>query len=418
MLDTLEKIERKLMVGEGSRTEFKDVSLTKRGVEFPDGTAIAGDMVAFANAAGGTIFLGVSDDGIVRGVPRGRLRDIESWIIDVSTNKCNPPIRPILRRKQLMGPDGVGVVLLLVEIHRGSFVHATIDGYHYARLGSSKRPLTGLQLARLFQERGRAFVYEEQPVSTATIDDLNQGKIERYFGDTKTKIPWQDLLLNTKIIARLEDDVVCPTVAGLLVFGKAPQDDMPHAYIEAAVYRDIHLTSDDLVHSEPIQGPVDLQIESAVKFVRRFMQRPSRKPVGRNDYSQYDLRMIREAIVNAVAHRDYLITGSKIRMFLFSDRIEIYSPGGLPNTLTIDSMAYRVFTRNQLLVNFLSRMKSATTGELFIGSRGEGVRTILDVGESQAGRPPVYNLYGDELMLKIWGKPSPHATKAPVTEDV
>lgn len=417
MLDTLEKIERELMVGEGSRTEFKEVSLTKRGVEFPDGTAIADDMVAFANAAGGTIFLGVSDDGIVRGVPRDRLRDIESWIIDVSTNKCNPPIRPILRRRQLIGPDGVGVVLLLVEIHRGSFVHATIDGYHYARLGSSKRPLTGLQLARLFQERGRAFVYEEQPVPTATIDDLNQSKIDRYFGDIKAKIPWENLLLNAKIIAKFEGDVVRPTVASLLVFGKAPQDDMPHAYIEAAVYRGTRLTSDDLVHSERIQGPVDLQIESAVKFVRRFMQRPSRKPVGLNDYSQYDLRMIRDAIVNAVAHRDYLITGSKIRMFLFSNRIEIYSPGGLPNTLTIDSMAYRVFTRNQLLVNFLSRMKSATTGELFLESRGEGVRTILDIGEAHAGRPPVYNLYGDELMLTIWGKPSPHATRTPVAED-
>ena len=415
MLDTLEEIKRQLMVGEDSRTEFKEVALGKRGVQFTDTEAIAGEMVAFANAAGGTIFLGVSDDGIVRGVPHDRLRDIESWIVDVGTNNCYPPIRPILRRQQLIGPDGVEVILL-VEICRGSFVHATSDGRHYERVGSSKRTLAGAQLARLFQERGRAFVFDEQPVPTATFDDLNQGKIERYFGDIKTKIPWQNLLLNAKIIAKLEGDVVYPTVAGLLVFGKAPQDDMPHAYIEAAVYRGTHLTSDDLVHSERIQGPADLQIESAVKFVRRFMLKPARKPVGRNDYSQYDIRTIREAIVNAVVHRNYLITGSKIRMFLFSDRIEIYSPGGLPNTLTIESMAYRAFRRNQLLVNFLSRMKSATTGHVFLESRGEGVRTILEIGEAHAGRPPVYNLYGDELRLKIWSKPSPHETREPITE--
>ena len=418
MLDSLEEIERQLMVGEDSLSEFKEVSLTKRGVKSPNSTAIAGEMVAFANAVGGTIFLGVSDDGIARGVPRDRLRDIENWIINVGTNNCDPPIRPILRREQLIGPDGVEVVILLVEIRRGSFVHVTSDGRHYERVGSSKQILAGAQLARLFQERGRTFVFDEQPVPTATLDDLDQGKIKRYFGDTRDRIPWQNLLLNTKIIAKLEDSVLCPTVAGLLVFGKAPQDDMPHAYIEAAVYRDIHLTSDDLVHSEPIQGPIDLQIESAVNFVRRFMLKPARKPVGRNDYPQYDIRTIREAIVNAVAHRNYLITGSKIRMFLYSDRIEIYSPGGLPNTLTVDSMAYRVFTRNQLLVNFLSRMKSATTGELFLESRGEGVRTILDIGEAHAGRPPVYNLYGDELMLTIWGKPSPHASRAPTIEDV
>ena len=417
MLDSLEEIERQLDVGEDSLSEFKEVSLSRKGVRSPNSNAIAGEMVAFANAAGGTIFLGVGDDGIVLGLPSDRLRDIESWIINVGTNNCKPPIRPILRRQQLISPDDVDVVILLVEIRRGSFVHSTSDGRYYERVGSSKQILTGAQLIRLFQERGRIFVFDEQPVPTATYDDLNQDKIKRYFGDARARIPWQNLLLNTKIIAKLEDDVMCPTVAGLLVFGKAPQDDMPHANIEAAVYRGIHLTSDDLVHSERIQGSIDRQIESAVKFVRRFMQIPSRKPVGRNDYAQFDLRTIREAIVNAVAHRNYLITGSKIRMFLYSDRIEIYSPGGLPNTLTVDSMAYRVFTRNQLLVNFLSRMKSATTGELFLESRGEGVRTILDIGEAHAGRPPVYNLYGDELMLTIWGKPSPHATRAPVTAD-
>ncbi|MCY4674630.1 MAG: putative DNA binding domain-containing protein [Bacteroidetes bacterium] len=417
MLNTLEGIKRQLMVGEDSRTEFKEVALGQRCEQFTDTEAIAVEMVAFANAAGGTIFLGVSDDGIVQGVPCDRLRDVESWIVDVGTNNCYPPIRPILRRQQFIGPDGVEVVILLVEICRGSFVYATSDGRHYERVVSSKQILAGAQLARLFQERGRAFVFDEQPVQAATFDDLSQGKIERYFGDIKTKIPWQNLLLNAKIIAKFEGDVVYPTVAGLLVFGKAPQDDMPHAYIEAAVYRGTHLTSDDLVHSERIQGPVDRQIESAVKFVRRFMLKPAPKPVGRNDYPQYDIRTIREAIVNAVAHRDYLITGSTIRMFLFSDRIEIYSPGELPNTLTIESMAYCAFRRNQLLVNFLSRMESTTTGHAFIESRGEGVRTILEIGEAHAGRPPVYNLYGDELMLKIWGKPSPHETREPITED-
>ena len=112
--------------------------------------------------------------------------------------------------------------------------------------------------------------------------------------------------------------------------------------------------------------------------------------------------------MNAVSHRDYSIAGSKIRLFLYADRLELYSPGALPNTLTIETMPFRVFTRNQLLVAFLSRMKSCRTGRAFLESRGEGVRRILEAGEAHAGRRPVYELFGEELRLTIWAKPSPH----------
>ena len=114
--------------------------------------------------------------------------------------------------------------------------------------------------------------------------------------------------------------------------------------------------------------------------------------------------VVDEAIVNAVAHRDYAISGSKIRLFLFADRLELYSPGKLPNTLTLDDMPYRTFTRNQLLVGFLSRIRSKRTGQVFLESRGEGVRKILWEGEAYSGRRPEYELFGDELRLTLWTK--------------
>ena len=120
--------------------------------------------------------------------------------------------------------------------------------------------------------------------------------------------------------------------------------------------------------------------------------------------SAYDLGVIDEAIVNAVAHRDYAITGSKIRLFLFADRLEMYSPGKLPNTITLDDMPYRTFTRNQLLVSFLSRLRSKRTGQVFLESRGEGVRKILEDGEAHSGCRPEYELFGDELRLTLWAK--------------
>ena len=93
------------------------------------------------------------------------------------------------------------------------------------------------------------------------------------------------------------------------------------------------------------------------------MQHPTRaRPAGSSD-PPYDLDVVDEAIVNPVAHRDYAISGSKIRLFLFADRLELYSPGGLPNTITLDEMPYRTFTRNQLLVSFLSRVRSKRTDQ-------------------------------------------------------
>ena len=199
-----------------------------------------------------------------------------------------------------------------------------------------------------------------------------------------------------------------PTLSGLLAFGKLPQTHLPSAYVEGAVYRGTRLTSDDLVHSESIKGRVDTQIDDATAFVERFMLKPARKPSGREDHPQYEIGAVHESIVNAVAHRDYSISGSKIRLFLFADRLELYSPGALPNTLTVETMPYRVFTRNQLLISFLSRMNSHRSGLAFLESRGEGVRRILEASEAHSGRHPVYELFGEELRLTIWAKPSPH----------
>lgn len=150
------------------------------------------------------------------------------------------------------------------------------------------------------------------------------------------------------------------------------------------------------------------QIDGAVAFVDRFMLKPARRPIGREDHPQYTLGAVHEAVVNAVAHRDYAMAGAKIRLFLFADRLELYSPGALPNTVTLETMPYRVFTRNQLLVSFLSRLQSPVTGQRYLESRGEGVRRILEESESHSGRRPEYKLLGAELLLTIWAKPSPH----------
>ena len=406
MFDTKDQILSQLRAGEDGRAEFKEVRLGDRGVISPDTEDLAGELVAFANAEGGVVFLGVDDSGAVRGVPPEGMDTVENWAINVATHNCDPPIRPTLRKEMLPGATGDDQRILLAEAPRGLYVHRTSGGRYYLRVGSTKRDLTPPELARLFQERGREYVFDEQPVLTATVDDLNRNRLEAFFGRSPT-IPWLDLLRNTRVTFRDEDGMDHPTVAGLLIFAREPTEFLASGSIEAACYRGTRLSSDELVHAERLAGPVPDQIDAGVAFVARFMRTPAGDRPSDRDAPSYDLDVVDEAIVNAVAHRDYAIAGSKVRLFLFADRLELYSPGKLPNTITLDDMPYRTFTRNQLLVSFLSRLRSKRTGQVFLESRGEGVRKILQDGEAHSGRRPKYELFGDELRLTLWAKMPP-----------
>ena len=134
-----------------------------------------------------------------------------------------------------------------------------------------------------------------------------------------------------------------PTVAGLLVFATEPTEFLASGSIEAACYSRTRLSTDDLIHAERLGGPVSDQIDAGIAFVARFMQASPGKGRSEGTVSTYDLGVVDEAIVNAVAHRDYAIAGAKIRLFLFANRLELYSPGKLPNTITLDDMPYRTF---------------------------------------------------------------------------
>ena len=128
MFDTLDEIRRQLEVLEDARAEFKEVLLRDRGVRSPNTEEMAGEMVAFANAEGGVIFLGVDDDGVVRGIPAEHTGDVEAWVINVASNNCDPPIRPILRKEHLHDPSGSQRLVILVEIRGGSTSTARAEG--------------------------------------------------------------------------------------------------------------------------------------------------------------------------------------------------------------------------------------------------------------------------------------------------
>ncbi len=227
MFDTTDKILNQIRAGEDSGAEFKEVRLGDRVCVLSPGTeSLAAELVAFANADGGVVFIGVDDSGAVTGIPSERLDQVERWIVDIATNNCEPPIRPNLRKVLIPVDSGSAQHVLLAEVSRGLYVHRTSGGRYFVRVGSTKRNLTPRELARLFEQRCRNYVFDEHAVLSASVNDLNRYRLEAYFGRSPT-IPWLDLLRNTRVTFRDENSVDRPTVAGLLTF-LITEDSQPH----------------------------------------------------------------------------------------------------------------------------------------------------------------------------------------------
>ncbi len=215
-------------------------------------------------------------------------------------------------------------------------------------------------------------------------------------------------------MARLDDGVLRSTVAGVLMAAQDPRNWMPNAFIQAVAYRGtggVPAEPGDIyqLDAADITGPLDQQIIDACRFVMKNMTTTATKSLGRQDLPQFDMTAVFEAVVNAVAHRDYSIHGSKIRLRLFADRLEIYSPGAIANTMTVDSLAYRQSARNETITSLLARCPIPTNAPFktdrvtLMDKRGEGVRIILENSTKLAGKIPEYRLLDEaELLLTIY----------------
>ena len=222
------------------------------------------------------------------------------------------------------------------------------------------------------------------------------------------------LLTKLAISTRDEDGVLRPTIAGLLMTSVKPERHLQHAFIQAVAYRGTEITLDSLSpyqrDAQDIGGPLSQQILGACDFVRKNMQVAAHKGEsgGRQDLPQFDMVAIFEALTNAVAHRDYSMTGSKIRLRLFDDRIELYVPGMLANSMTAEDLPFRQATRNEAITNLLARCpvtedRLIDHRNFFMDRRAEGVPLILNRSESLSGQRPDYRLISDsELMLTIY----------------
>ncbi|MBF8272804.1 MAG: putative transcriptional regulator [Magnetococcales bacterium] len=407
MFDSVEELLRKIRLGEDSSLEFKIVVMTGNKVKAPSRDDLADEIAAMANTASAVIVFGVDDKtGDIVGIPRQHLDAVERYIFEVCEDSIKPSV--LFRSLRMELPDTLGSpkAVLKVEIPRSLFVHKSPGGY-FRRQGSSKREMDTPYLSRLLQQRNLAQLirFDELPVPGSSLSDLEETLWQRFLG--KHSAEAVTTLRKLGLLKSDDEGVERITVAGVLMCSKKPAQWMPNAFIMAVRYRGSRQDTNQQVDAMDIHGPLDEQVKSALFFVRRNMSVAARKSPGRVEIPQFSMRAIFEAVVNAVAHRDYSISGSKIRLFMFDDRLELYSPGALPNTITIDSLPLRQVTRNELLTTFLARCPvnedaEAMQRQYFMEKRGDGVGIIMNESFNNSGQLPKYRLIDDtELLLTI-----------------
>lgn len=415
MFDTPEQVLETIRVGGDSLLECRAMVFASGEVKRPGHDELTDELAAFANTRGGVVVLGVHDTTReVVGIPPEHLDRAEQFAAEIVRDSIRPPLYPVIERMELPGTDGRMRPVLRVEVARSLFVHESPGGY-LQRAGGSKRIMESGYLAWLFQQRnhGRLIRFDELAVPHTALEDLDPELVDRFCKSREQGD--RPILLQKLGMATDERGSLRPSVAGVLLGARHPEQWLRHAFIQAVAYRGESVVSSGdegayQLDAGDITGPLDVQVVEACRFVLRNQRVAASKGVGRSDLPQYDITAVFEAVVNAVAHRDYSMHEAKIRLRMFSNRLEIYSPGSIANTMTIETLAYRQASRNETITSLLAKCRvPAEIGGLetqrttMMDRRGEGVSLILERSERLSGKRPRYELIDEsELRLTIF----------------
>ncbi len=317
----------------------------------PSVEALAETLVAFANGDGGTILVGVDRRGQVN-------MDLLPEEVEDTLRLALVRTRPIVRTEWHMEQTGQGAIVA-IHVPRSTELHSLDDGRVLIRAGTENRPLSGEEIRQLAATKSSGD-FESEPVVGASREDLDPALIEEYrqHWEEKQRRSWlgtvEELLRAAGAIT--EDGI--PTVAGLLLFGKEPQHFLPQAELDFVRFKGTDPRGPEGLpgygRREKIRGPLPRLLERAWQVVIQEMRVEAVvRGLQREERPEYPPFAVREALVNAVAHRDYRLSGRRIEVRMFDDRLEVTSPGGLPGYITLDNIVEEHFSRNPRIVNGL-----------------------------------------------------------------
>jgi ATP-dependent DNA helicase RecG len=333
-------------------------SLLRRGVGahlevMPEPTSdqLAETLVAFANGEGGTVVLGATADGTVTGSLQ--LEDADS-LLHAALAAARPTVRTDW--EQL---DEKGGLVVAIHVPRSTDMHFLLDGRVLIRTSEGNQPLEGPRISHLAASKASSD-YEIEVVPGATRADFDEDVLGDY---VKHRIDKQgrDLNLSEDELLRSIGALTAdgqPTVAGILLFGKQPQSYLPQSGLTYVRFpgTEVRGSNSPLIYSrrEDVNGPLARIVEKAWSILLQELHAESVvHDLQREDRLIYPTFPVREALVNAVCHRDYRTTGRRVEIKQFNDRLEITSPGGLPGYITLENIVAEHFSRNPRLVNGL-----------------------------------------------------------------
>ena len=394
--------------GENSCVEFKRDDV--------QANSLAREMSALLNLEGGLILLGVDDDGSAAGLARSR-GEAELRVMNIARQNLQPEVIPHWSSVTLEGGKIIGIIRLPSDSLGKPYKAKSGSAWTtYVRVGSTSRAATREDEARLYQS-ARVIRYDIKPIAETGFESLDLDLLDNYFRDILKRKEvleledirgWRRLLLNTDMIAE-HDGVTYATVAGLLLFGKTPNRRLPQAGVTATAFP--HEEKDyDTTDEELIRGPLVSAfsksgrvlekgvIDRTVDFVMRNMGTSAWLEGGRRRRKKaFPDDAVRESVVNAVAHRDYTILGTDIEVSLYADRLEVISPGRLPNGVTVDKMKEGLrAARNEMLKEILRDY--GYVEHLGMGVRNRIIRSMI----AHNGKAPDLLEDGERFIVRLW----------------
>ena len=332
---------------EDSRHQFK--------ADVNNASSLGAEMVAFSNSAGGLILIGVkNEDGSRSGLTRDDIDRINQIVANAATNNVRPPINPVT--ENILLPDGLVIV---VHIEQGiSKPYMDTQGFVWVKNGSDKRRVTAREeLQRMFQEAALIHA-DETPVSGTSVADVDQEFFDAFFErEYGERVEEQDVsrvqLLENMNLAKNGQLNIC----GALLFASRPQIRLPVFIVKAVAFPGVDIEDEHYIDSQDINGKLSDVFQKVLGFVLTNIRHVQNEQ-GFNSVGEPEIPRIvlEELIANALIHRDYFVS-APIKVLVFADRIEIVSPGHLPNNLTIENIKMgNSNVRNPILASFAPKV--------------------------------------------------------------
>ncbi|WP_055136738.1 RNA-binding domain-containing protein, partial [Pseudomonas corrugata] len=332
--------------GEDSRHQYK------RDLVNADG--VAAELAALANSGGGELFIGVDDDGSIHGLDTSAIQRLNQLLSNAASQNIRPPVHPLTENVQTAS----GLVMVVSVADGLNKPYMDLQGRVWIKSGSDKRHVTAREeLQRLFQRAGLVYA-DVVPVAGTSVTDLNVKAFDTYFNRRYGQNSELDGLSTEQLLQNLGlGDGRELTLAGLMLFGRQPQRWRPAFQVKAVAFPGTSLADNRYLDSEDIGGTLLEQFKGSFAFIRRNLHHVQH---GRGFNTLGELEIpepaLEELLVNALIHRDYF-TSASIRIMVFADRVEIASPGHLPDSLSVEAIRQgRTNRRNPTLTEHAAQI--------------------------------------------------------------